>query len=180
MKIYENYIDKNTGFCGDRQPSSNLSIINNIGGYNDITTIYGSRTRVFPNGSVAENVNPSFKCQNANDYYTVKESNTGNKSLTNPIGLITADEVSYAGMVVSGRKVTKINYLYTEKTYWTMTPDYYNKGTNKSSIFRVFFDGHLDSDGLNITHGIRPVINLRSDITLTGDGTQSNPYKIID
>ena len=27
--------------------------------------------------------------------------------------------------------------------------------------------------------GVRPVINLRADVTLTGDGTLSNPYQVV-
>lgn len=55
------------------------------------------------------------------DLYTTTTSNKGNKSLTYSIGLITADELIYAGTTKSGNNNY---YLYSGNgnDYWTMTP----------------------------------------------------------
>ena len=34
----------------------------------------------------------------------------------------------------------------------------------------------IGQDNVDMTGGIRPVINLRADITLTGSGTTTKPY----
>lgn len=36
-------------------------------------------------------------------------------------------------------------------------------------------DGVVNANG---THNLRPVINIRSNVTISGDGTMSNPYVI--
>ena len=87
-----------------------------MGGTGTIQTYYGAYIRLITNSS------PSYEC-NDNDLYTVSSSSKGNKALDYPIGLITADEVKYAG---SGRSSANNNkyFLYTGNNYWTMTPSW--------------------------------------------------------
>ena len=40
---------------------------------------------------------PTLTCENDSDYYTVASASSGNKKLSYPIGLITADEMMLAG-----------------------------------------------------------------------------------
>lgn len=54
---------------------------------------------------------------------------------------------------------------------------------NFGSVARVFFVssyGYLDArNRVGTTYGVRPVINLKADATISsGDGTSSNPYVI--
>lgn len=35
------------------------------------------------------------------------------------------------------------------------------------------------SHSISSPAGVRPVINLRSDVTITGKGTVSNPYQVV-
>ena len=102
---YGQYIDGNAGFCGDRTPSTSSSSSNGQGGIETTTTYYGSYIRLYTNKS------PNFKCTNMGDLYTTVGSNDGNQALDYPIGLITADEVAFAGGV-SGIN----NYEYYLKT----------------------------------------------------------------
>ena len=146
------YIDGNAGFCGDRRVTSGSGTGTSI-------TFYQPYTRI-------SNSSPSLSCETL-DVYTTSGSSTGNKSLTYSIGLLTADEYVLAG---SGN-----SYLAVGTHYWTMSPDYYN------SIAYVFFVTVNDYIGYNPvqgTHGVRPVINLRADVQLTGSGTTSDPYKL--
>lgn len=55
----------------------------------------------------------------------MKQEPTGNKSLDNPIGLITSDEVIYAGGSTSPTVTTDSYYLYYNEDWWTMTPSVY-------------------------------------------------------
>ncbi len=68
------------------------------------------------------------------------------------------------------------NYLDTDSHYWTMSPFWYSSGNAQE--FYVHSSGRLSAGYVNNTLGIRPVINLRSDVTFTGDGTISNPFKV--
>ena len=88
-KGYGDQISKEAGFCGDREPSTSSSTSNGLGGTGTTTTYYGSHIRV------VNNRNPDLKCKNKEDLYTVSGSSKGNMVMTNPVGLITADENAY-------------------------------------------------------------------------------------
>ncbi len=173
---YSNYIDTSPGFCGDRSTLNNQSGV----GTGTVSTYDKGYLRVSTN-------TPSLKCENSSDYYTVSSASSGNKALTYPIGLITADEVLLAGSsggVFDGannyQKSTPNAYLTIGQHFWTMTPaGYYNPfgGTGwYSNVFNVHSSGDIDDDGTGFTVGLRPVINLRSDLKFSGNGTKNNPY----
>ena len=167
LASYADDIDMNAGFCNDRQPSTSSSSSNGSGGTGTTTTYYGGYIRLITNKA------PTFECQNSSDLFTVSSSNQGNKALQYPIGLITADEVAYAGGVY-GKNNTSY-YLYTNSAYWSMSPSLYPY----ADVFAVFSDGHLSSNNVSYMRGVRPVINLKADTQFSsGNGTASNPYTI--
>ena len=164
-------IDINGGFCGDREPSTSQSTNNGQGGTGTTKTYYSPYFRAYGNN------NPTFKCSNNNDLYTVKEANTGNKALTYPIGLISVDELTYAGLMGMGGNTGF--YFYTNESYWTMSPYSYQDGI--AGVFSFSADGRISYQNINVTnsYGIRPVINLKADIKFTGSGTISDPYVVV-
>ena len=105
------------------------------------------------------------------DYAPVLSCPTGDV-YTLKVGLITADEVEFAG----GNHANNIYYyLYNGKIYWTMSPNHWD--TYSANVFFVNPDGLLGSGYVDSTYGLRPVINLRADIIFSsGDGTLNNPY----
>ena len=122
------------------------------------------------------NGTPTFRCSNSSDLYTVSSSNKGNKALTYPIGLITLDEVWYAG---GNQSNNNSYYLYTGSRYWTMSPFFFD-GSN-AGVFRVNLTGSLDYDHVHYSNSVRPVINLRSDVTIIhGTGTSTDPFVITE
>ena len=162
---YGQYIDGNAGFCGDRTPYTNTSGTTSGGGTGTTRTYYGARIRLIGNN------NPSLQCD-SQDIYTTSGSSTGNGALDYPIGLLIADEFPLAGGLDS--------YLYTGLVYWTITPYHFNP-TNVNYgayVFTVMY-GSLDDSRLDSGYGVRPVINLRSDVSLTGSGTTSDPFKVV-
>ena len=169
LASYADKISTEAGFCGDREPSTSSSTSNGSGGTGTTQTYYGGYIRLITNKS------PDLKCKNSSDLYTVSGSSKGNKALTNPIGLITADEVSMAGGIWGTNNTNY--YLYTGQAYWTMSPYYYNGG---AVVFRVNSNGYLNFANVYWTGGgVRPVINLSADITTkSGNGTSSTPYEI--
>lgn len=144
--------------------------------HTDSTHYYTGYERLVQNNS---DVNPTFKCSNSNDLYTVSGSSKENKKLTNPIGLITADEVVMAGG--SWNSENSSYYLYNNKYYWTMSPYYFDPSYPYpcSHVFLVYSSGLLNDYIVDSTRGVRPVINLSRDVVIkSGNGTSSTPYEI--
>ena len=178
LSSYASYIDTNSGFCGDRSTLNEQSGV----GTGTTSTYMKGYLRVSA-------ITPSLICENSSDLYTLTTSNKGNKALTYPIGLITADEVMLSGS--SGgffdgnynyQKESPNSYLTTENNYWTMTPaGYYNAfGITEyhALLFFVYPSGVLNDFNVINAFALRPVINIRSDVTVSGDGTMENPYTI--
>ena len=176
-KGYGDKVSKEAGFCNDRK----ISTVNRSGygtlGYGTNATVYAPVDR-FLNASWSwlSTQNPTLKCsQLSNDMFTVSGSSKGNKALANPVGLITADEVVFAGG--KGGTNNSSYYLYTGQNYWTMSPfDFYD---GHADVFFVHSNGNLNYSNVYGAIGVRPVINIASNVTIkSGDGTISNPYVI--
>ena len=165
-KNYANYLSDNL-FCNDR------SITSGDGFSLNETTYYGAYQRN------TNNQEPSYKCPRKVDQFTVSSTTTiGNGELTYPVGLLTADEVAYAG----GK------YGYDNREYYLATGQYYWLGSPSvfSSWNAAALDGHVNPSGsivpwtqVSSSFGVRPVINLKANTQITeGNGTVSNPYII--
>ena len=161
------YLDGNSGFCGDRTVISGT-------GTGIKSTEYGAYIRLHNKG--ISDSNPSLQCDSY-DVYTTTDSSSGNKSLQYPIGLVTADEAALTGITYNNANTG--SYLYTGQWYWTMTP-YHYAGNAGAYVFRVDPNGTLNGRFLvNGVYGVRPVINLRADVSLTGTGTTTDPFKVV-
>ena len=170
LSSYASKIATNAGFCGDRTPSTSGSSINNTGGTGTTLTYYAGYIRL------ATNKTPALICTNSSDLYTVNSSSKGNKSLTYPIGLITADEVSMAGGVFEIENSSY--YLYNGQFYWMLTPSYFSGLSARMLV--VLPTGNVLAYLINNPLGLRPVINLKDDTKFTGTGTLSDPYTVVD
>ena len=100
-----------------------------------------------------------------------------------PVGLILADEVALAGGrgYYNGTYSPNSNYyLYNGKYYWTLSPSHFNSFSSIASVWFVMPSGRLDPwNGVTNSFGVRPVINLRADTSITkGDGSSLNPFVI--
>ena len=111
---------------------------------------------------------PSLSCL-TEDLYIIANSTIGNKSLSYPIGLITYDEIVLAGGSSS--------YFNTGSSYWTMAP--YGYSDSAATVFCMHFVGALVNEKVDQLRGVRPVINLKSDVQLTGSGTITDPYVVV-
>ena len=146
-------------YCNDRSVSSGTGIGTTI-------TTYAAKTR-------REKRTPTLKCVNNNDKFT-KSTAIGNGKLTKMIGLITTDEVIYAGGTVSANNEY---YLYTGYWYWTMAPYSYESGN--ASVNSVNYDGHLGNSYVYYAYGaVRPVVSLKSDAISGGSGTAASPFLV--
>ncbi len=169
---YTSKISTTIGFCGDRSPSTSDSTSNGLGGTGSAITYYGALIRLY-NGFNQGNASPTYDCPNDSDLYTVDGTGIGNEALTYPVGLITADEIVYAGGGVGLSNSSY--YLYTNSSYWTMSPYAF-----ESALVTVFIvSGNVNYSGVHIARGVRPVINLSADVELSGSGIASDPFVVV-
>ena len=144
-------------------------------GYGTNGTSYGAYNRL------ASTKQPTLKCPNDNNggklsKFTVDDTTNGNGNLTYKIGLLTADEIAFAGSIA---------YTYNRSTYlqentgttwwWSLSPNNFYGGY--AGVWSVY-SGRLSNDGVINDYGLRPVISLISSTNVTGDGTSENPYVV--
>ena len=150
---YGSYIDSNAGFCSDREMASGSTWSANP----NSTIYYAARERLETNKT------PNLAC-NSNDILNI------------PVGLITADEVAYAGAVY-GTSNTGYYLNNIGQSYWTMTPYYFNGSNARVLVLSV--TGYFGSGDIPASNGVRPVINLKSDTEFTGTGTSTDSYVVV-
>ena len=148
---YSQYIDSSVGFCNDRNMASGSSWSSQPSS----AIYYATYERLITNKS------PSFTCISSD-------------LMQEPVGLITADEVAFAGGVYGTRN--RSFYLYSELAYWTMSPSIF---AGLYSYVLYVSSNSLDSEEVNTELNIRPVINLSSNVTITGSGTSTDPYTVV-
>ena len=171
---YEKYLSTEAGFCGDRTNYTNVDGTIVGGGTGTTVTYYGAYIRLITNKT------PTFECPDERDLYTIKEAVQGNNALNYPIGLITADEVAFAGGVFDGAS-NRGYYLYTAQHYRTITPINHASGSlSNGTVGLVYESGTNNGVSTPSAYGVRPVINLRSDVVLSGLGTSTDPYRVVE
>ena len=170
---------EDTIWCNDRSIVTDLANSNGgyfsgytTLGYGTNRTVYGATSRV---GYNVTNPTPSLVCSQDNDKFTVDTTN-GNGALEYPIGLITADEIAYAGG--KSDAMNSSYYLYTGQIYWAGSP--YDANDDYGVEFGVWSDGNLMGIAVSGVVGVRPSVSLKPGTTIKmgGTGTASNPYVV--
>ena len=115
---------------------------------------------------------PTLKCINEQDEVPAKA------------GLITADEIIYAGGLYKIGVTNNKTYLDNNTNFWTISPRLTPRAYGWNSI-QKYIGSDLTNPSDNSTSA-RPVITLSSNATVTFDessqykaGTKDNPYKVI-
>ncbi len=163
-KEYNNYI-ADIIYCNDRE--INLNYGTSLG--------YGKNRTGYMGMYRTDHRLPKLSCTNKNDAFTVENEDKGNGDLTYPIGLITADEVVFAGAVSNFK-----SYLRIGRTFYTMTPYAIDNDPGDIILYTVNINGVMASvyHTGNASLFVRPVISLRSDIELIGSGTLNDPWVV--
>ena len=154
-------------FCNDRSASLTQTAPWKSTG---ATYYYGANGRL-----TKTTKSPQLKCPTESDKFTSSKSSIGNKALTYPVGLITADEVAMAGGVWNTSNSSY--YLYTNQNYWSGSPFYFGS-SGTAGEFYVSSSGDLRNGSVGNSSGARPVVSLSSKAKLLGSGTYSNPYTV--
>ena len=169
LKAYESVIDDNV-WCNDKTNVTDTtydpwSITPNGLGYAKNVTYYGATQRLVSASNSAGGTGPSLNC------------NGKLSKITSKIGLITADELAFAGYAWNiDNTTTYLQENATGNSWWSLSP--------------FFFDGDArvwgvdDSNGsfglyMSNTLAVRPSISLISSVTISGGtGTSEDPYII--
>ena len=145
-------------------------------GYGTNGTSYGAYNRL------ASTKQPTLKCPNDNNggklsKFTVDDTTNGNGNLTYKIGLLTADEIAFAGSIAyTCNRSTYLQENTGTTWWWSLSPGYFDGSGAIVWIVRSGYlgSGYVDNGGV----GLRPVISLISSTNVTGDGTSENPYVV--
>ena len=186
---YDSYI-ADTIWCNDKSTVSDTTFnpgsmtLGTNYGYGLNVNFYGTTRRIV-DAAIALPLgdSPSLICPNDNlggklSKFTVSDKINGNGDLDKKIGLLTADEVVYAG----GGNVNFSYYLLknTENTFWwALSPGAFDG--DYASVWGV--DGGssgLDGDGVGGDFGgARPSLSLKSTVPIaSGKGTRTSPYVV--
>ena len=75
-----------------------------------------------------------------------------------------------------GSPCKEMNWTYKNYMQWSLTPTPYSK----TNVWFVDKSGSFGMTGANATNaGVRPAFYLKSNIELDGEGTDTNPYRIV-
>ena len=124
---------------------------------------------------------PTLKCPNDNNggklsKFTVDDTTNGNGNLTYKIGLLTADEIVFAGSIDdSDNRSTYLQENTGVSGWWSLSPCSFNDGGAR--VWDVRW-GKLSAYSIRHSDGVRPAISLISSTSVTGNGTSDNPYII--
>ena len=86
------------------------------------------------------------------------------------IGLLSAEELYYA---ISNKTET---YLNNGTNWWTMTP--YSFDNNSAKVVGFNSETGIEAKDVENELNVRPVINIKNNVTVTGMGTKEDPYVI--
>ena len=172
LKTYADAI-ADTEWCNDKtnvtDTTFNPSDYSNVNGsgYGINDTYYGATKRLLSADNKAGGTGPSLKC------------NGELSKITSKVGLITADELAFAGYAFERNNTT--TYLQenaTDSRWWSLSP-----GRFGSSYACVWFVGGSSVDFndyyVDNSYGLRPSISLKSTTNVTGNGTSDKPYKVV-
>ena len=170
LKTYESVI-ADTVWCNDKTNVTDTSydpssMTPNGLGYGTNVTYYGATQRLVSKSNSAGGTGPSLKC------------NGELSKITSKIGLITADELAYAGYARGLQNTT--TYLQENATsdyWWSLSP--FRFSGSYAYVWGVGGgSGSLINIGVGNAGGVRPSISLKSKTNVTGEGTSSSPYII--
>lgn len=177
LSSYSKYI-ADAIYCNDRE----VVQVNNVGGMTLTGNGAGTNESAYAgfNRTHVDHA-PTLKCKNKNDRFTTS-STLGNGALTNPIALITSDEVEMGGgagfdLATNTYIVNDNYYLNGSYLYWTMTPFAYTG--DGAGVDVVDNGGFVNIDAVgNNRRAVRPVVSLKSDAIGGGVGTVNNPFYV--
>ena len=109
--------------------------------------------------------------------FTCTNDNNNHGILYKKIGLISYDEVVYAGGYIN--KKMSAWYLYSDIDTFMINPGGFDKTTGRGWVVYRNQDSSISGGTLLEMHRpVRPVINIKPNVNASGTGTSSDPFTI--
>ena len=163
---YAKYLSNDAVYCNDRGLGAGQT-------WNTSELHFAAYSRLVGAGT---DINPTYDCSDSRDAFSV--NNTSAK-LTYPIGLMTADEIVYAGSADAWYALNSAGKdIADQNVWWNLTPMYFE---NCAEVAAWGWNSGLDIGGSTYgQNGVRPVISIKADaLWSSGDGSPENPYEIV-
>ena len=129
-------------------------------------TWYGAAQRLLSTSGIAGGTGPSLKC------------NGDLSKINSKVGLITADELAFAGYAYGLENSTTYLQENATDTYWcSLSPGLFN-GSYALVWYIIGSSGDFAHVYVFYTSGVRPSISLKSTTNVTGNGTSEDPYVV--
>ena len=129
-------------------------------------TWYGAAQRLLSTSGSAGGTGPSLKC------------NGDLSKINSKVGLITADELAFAGYAYGLENSTTYLQENATDTYWcSLSPGIFN-GSYALVWYIIGSSGDFAHIYVFYTSGVRPSISLKSTTNVTGNGTSEDPYVV--
>ena len=177
LSSYSKYISTEAVYCNDRELAPNQTY----------STSTSSSFYYAPSGRLYTNKTPTYNCTNSKDAFSGSNSEA---KLTYPIGLMTADEIAYAGGKGDTNLTSPYAWYYlnsangsiTGGTFsWLLSP--YRWSGDYARVFSVYGSGN---PGTLVSYvvvwtplAVRPAISLKTcTIWTSGNGAPETPYTI--
>ena len=173
LTAYTKYLSKDAVYCNDRNLASGQTY---------------STTKAFDYATYPriENEQPTYNCTNMSDAFSV--NNTSAK-LDYPVGLMSIDELSYAGGEADKSLTAPYAWYYTNANgesitgsarSWALSPGLLNRSS--SLVWFVYGSDDPGCLGISVVRSrlaVRPSISLSScNLISRGDGSPENPYVV--
>ena len=171
LKTYEKVI-ADTVWCNDKTNVTDTTFdpfgwTPNGYGYGKNVTYYGATQRLVSTSGSAGGTGPSLKC------------NSGLSKINSKVGLITADELAYAGYAAALKNTTTYLQENATDTDWlSLSPSVF------FSVYAFVWSvnggsGDFGNYSVNSDGGVRPAISLIISTTISGGtGTSEDPYVV--
>ena len=192
LSDFESYINTDAVYCNDRSVPTGTTWVASPSSQMD----YAPHMRLYSNKY------PTYKCggdisggyyesasNRLQDRFSKTTNGGGNGYLTHPIGLMTADEASFAGAVYN--RYTESPYVWiflnggnkkfnVSSNIWFSSP-YYATATYSYPMMGASGNSHIYVGNVTSSYGVRPVISLKSNVRILegGNGTPEHPYIVV-
>ena len=151
LSAYSDYIETGNYYCEQFKVAYSTAYATNVG---------------MPETTTYTNYVPNFICGN---------DQNGKGIVTSNIGLITYDELAFAGAYYG--ITNNAFYLYNGSITWSMSSD--GGTTSEKQVWGLDTAGNIGMSGVSsIIRALRPVINLNSSVKVSGSGTLIDPYVV--
>ena len=175
LTAYTKYLSNDAVYCNDRNLASGQTY---------------STTKSFAYAPYerlgGDTIAPTYNCTNMSDAFSV--NNTSAK-LDYPVGLMSIDELSYAGGQAGKSLTAPYAWYYTNANgesitgiapSWALSPsDWYGSGSFVWHVYGSGDPGYLNGYYVGDSVAVRPSVSLSScNLISRGDGSANNPYTV--